>query len=45
MKILITGGCGFIGLNLINELINKNVEDLVIVDNLSNSSIENLETE
>jgi UDP-glucose 4-epimerase len=44
MKILITGGCGFIGLNLINELINKNIEDLVIVDNLSNSSIENLET-
>ena len=35
-KILITGGAGFIGSNLVNLLINKNYK-VNIIDNLSNS--------
>lgn len=38
MKILVTGGMGFIGSHTVVELINKNHE-VVIVDNLSNSFI------
>jgi len=41
MKILVTGGAGFIGSHTIVELIHKN-HDVVVVDNLSNSSPEAL---
>lgn len=41
MKILITGGCGFIGSNLAEELSKKH--DVVILDNLSTGRIENIE--
>jgi len=34
-KILITGGCGFIGLNLVDYLISKTDWDIFILDNLS----------
>ena len=34
MKILVTGGCGFIGSHLVDELINLN-HDVVVVDNCS----------
>ena len=37
MKILVTGGCGFIGSHTVCELLNNNYE-VVIVDNLCNSS-------
>ncbi len=37
MKILVTGGCGYIGSHTCLELLNNNY-DVVIVDNLSNSS-------
>ena len=37
MKILVTGGCGYIGSHTCCELLNNNYE-VVIVDNLSNSS-------
>lgn len=37
MKILVTGGCGFIGSHTVCELLNNNYE-VVIVDNLWNSS-------
>ena len=40
-KVLITGGAGFIGLNLIKFLINKNWK-INVLDNLSNSSLKNL---
>ncbi len=40
-KILVTGGCGYIGSHTVLELLNKNYE-VVIVDNLSNSSEESL---
>ena len=36
MKILVTGGCGFIGSHTCVELLNNNYE-VVVVDNLSNS--------
>ena len=36
MSILVTGGLGFIGSNVVKELLNKN-EDVIILDNLSNS--------
>ena len=42
MKILVTGGLGFIGSHTCVELLNENYE-VVIIDNLSNSSIDVLE--
>lgn len=39
MKILVTGGLGFIGSHTVVELQNENFE-VVIIDNLSNSSLE-----
>lgn len=39
MKVLITGGLGYIGSHIANELASENIE-YVIVDNLSNSYIE-----
>jgi UDP-glucose 4-epimerase len=39
--ILVTGGLGYIGLNMCNELLNMG-KKVIIVDNLSNSSIMNL---
>ena len=41
MKILVTGGCGYIGSHTTYELIDAGY-DVVVVDNLSNSSIESL---
>ncbi len=39
MKILVTGGCGFIGSHTVCELLDNDYE-VVIIDNLSNSKIE-----
>lgn len=39
MKILVTGGAGYIGSHTCIELLNKGI-DVVVVDNLSNSSFE-----
>ena len=39
MKVLVTGGCGYIGSHTVVELINENIE-VVIIDNLVNSKIE-----
>jgi len=41
MKALITGGCGFIGSNLAEELLKKH--DVAILDNLSTGRVENIE--
>lgn len=43
MKLLITGGCGFVGLNLLGALTNSPVKEIRIVDNLTNSSRGSLE--
>ncbi len=40
-KILVTGGCGYIGSHTVLELLNKGYE-VVVVDNFSNSSFESL---
>lgn len=42
MKILVTGGCGFIGINLIAYLRRRNADHLTILDNLSAGKKENL---
>lgn len=42
MKILVTGGCGYIGSHTCVELLNHNY-DVVVLDNLSNSKISVLE--
>ena len=41
-NIIITGGCGFIGSHIVDELIDKN--KITIVDNLSTGKIKNLKT-
>ncbi|MEM3455059.1 MAG: SDR family oxidoreductase [Candidatus Micrarchaeia archaeon] len=41
MKILVTGGAGFIGSNLVDTLIRKNHE-VIVLDNLSTGKIENI---
>ena len=42
MKILVTGGCGYIGSHTVCELLDNNYE-VVIIDNLCNSKIEVLD--
>jgi UDP-glucose 4-epimerase len=42
-KVLVTGGAGFIGLNLVNAYL-KDGYEVVIVDNLSTGKIENIPT-
>jgi len=41
MKYLITGGAGFIGSNLVHDLINEDHE-VIVVDNLSTGSLKNI---
>ena len=41
MKYIVTGGCGFIGSNLVDKLINLGHE-VTIFDDLSSGKVENL---
>ena len=41
-KVLVTGGAGFIGSHIVDELLKRNIETFVI-DNLSTGSLENLQ--
>lgn len=43
MKILVTGGCGFIGSNIVEELVRRN-HDVVVLDNLSLGRKESLKS-
>ncbi len=43
VKVLITGGCGFVGVNLVDFLLKKGGFDIRVLDNLSACSRENLE--
>ncbi len=40
-KILVTGGCGFIGSHIVDRLVNEGA-DVVILDNLSSGKLENI---
>ena len=44
-NILITGGAGFIGSNLVSELLKNNQNRIYVFDNLSTGRLENLELE
>ncbi|MGG5253246.1 NAD-dependent epimerase/dehydratase family protein [Neobacillus sp. SM06] len=44
MAVLVTGGCGFIGSHIVDQLAEKNV-DVVILDNLSSGSKENIKAD
>ena len=41
-NILVTGGAGFIGSNLVNELLKENKNRIFVFDNLSTGRKENL---
>ena len=41
-KIILTGGAGFIGSNLLSKLLESDVEKIVLIDDLSTGSIENI---
>ena len=43
MKLLITGGAGFIGSNLVEKLIEKTQNEIIIIDNLSGGRKEFIE--
>ena len=42
MKVLVTGGCGFIGSNLVERLVGEGY-DVTVYDNLSSGSLKNIE--
>src|SRR5687768_8671626 len=42
MKVLVTGGCGFIGSHMVDRLLNDG-HNVTVIDNLSSGSIRNLE--
>ncbi len=42
MKVLVTGGCGFIGSHMVDRLL-QDGHDVTVIDNLSSGSIRNLE--
>ena len=42
MKILVTGGAGFIGSHLVDELLNKQHE-VIVIDNLNTGKKQNVE--
>ena len=44
MKCLVTGGCGFVGSNLVDKLISDG-HQVIIIDNLSTGNKENLNSE
>ena len=42
MKILVTGGSGFIGSHLVENLVKKKEHNVIVIDNLSSGRLENL---
>ena len=44
MNWLITGGCGFIGRNLVKKLVEEGGNHIIVVDNLSGGSKDDLKS-
>jgi len=42
MKVIVTGGCGFIGSHMVDRLVAEGME-VIIIDNLSSGSVRNIE--
>ena len=43
-KVVITGGAGFIGSNLIKKLLSQGTENICVIDDLSTGKIENIKS-
>ena len=43
-KVVITGGAGFIGSNLIKKLLSRGTENICVIDDLSTGKLENIKT-
>ena len=43
-KVVITGGAGFIGSNLIKKLLSQGTESICVIDDLSTGKLENIKT-
>ena len=42
MKYIITGGCGFVGINLVISFSKNVYKDILVIDNLSKKTAKNL---
>lgn len=43
MNVLITGGCGFLGSNMVKKILKETNDNIYVVDNLSTGNIKNIE--
>lgn len=44
MKVLITGGCGFLGCNMVKKILNETEDEILVIDNLSTGNKKNIES-
>ena len=41
-RVIVTGGCGFIGSHMVDRLVNEGME-VIVIDNLASGSLKNIE--